>query len=417
MSRASLPALRRTVGLAALTLLAACGGGSDEPGAGGTSFGINTHTALDQQRPVTASNGSGRSVIVWESFGQDNSHLGVFARRFVDGAPDGPEFQVNTYTDSRQSFPATAMDAQGNFVIAWRSSLQGSPGGTIYAQRFAADGSKLGNEFRVGPDNSTRDSQSEPQVAMSANGSFAIVWSNREVGRLAEELGQNQLEDRWIEARTYNADGSARIAPKRTTTQANDRFPRAPRVAMDEEGGIVVVWATAAAGTVLRAQHYDLDANAVSPAYDVVSASTEIDVDLASVAMTPTGEFAVAWEGFTFGNTPKGIYVRRYSGPQSPMGDAQLVAPASSGLVERNSIDMTASGDLLLAAHAFDRVRFVVQTSSGALIGPYLLSDPSFASLFPSVARSGDGTALIAWQSLDQDGDGRGIRAREISWR
>ncbi len=417
MSRPVFPRTRAyRTGLVLLTLVvAACS--SSEPGAGSRAFAINTFTASDQQRPVVASNGSGRSVIAWESFGQDGNHLGIFARRFVNGAPEGPEFQVNTYTASRQSFPAAAMDAQGNFVIAWRSSLQGSPGGTIFAQRFSADGSRLGNEFRVGPDGSVRDSQSEPQMAMNASGQFAIAWSNREVGALAEELGQNQLEDRWIELRTYNADGSPRIDATRSTTQANDRFPRAPRVAMAENGNFVVVWATADGVTVIRAQHYDLDGAALSPAYDIASASLEVDVDLASVSMTPAGAFAVAWEGFTFGNEPLGISVRRYAGPQDPEGEARTVGSPSSGLIERNAIRLTASGDLLVAAHASDRVQVAVQRANGQVLGPYLVSHPDFASLFPAITSSADGTALVAWQSLGQDGDGRGIRARELSWR
>ncbi|MES0875319.1 hypothetical protein [Sinimarinibacterium thermocellulolyticum] len=412
-----LPTNRLAAALLA-TLLGACGSGSGEPTVGSSdAMLVNLTTVHDQQRPVVASNGNGRGVVVWESFGQDGSHLGIFARRIVDGAAAGPEFQVNTYTASRQSFPAVGMDADGDFVIAWRSSLQGSPGGTIFAQRFAADGTRLGEEFRVGPDDSARDSQSEPQMAMGADGSFVIAWSNREVGALAEALGQNQLEDRWIEARVYNADGSARTAPTRVTAQATDRFPRAPRVAMDAQGNIVLVWATAAAGTVLRAQHFGPDLLPLSEPYDINELSAEVDADLASVAMAPSGAFAIAWEAFTFGNRPLGIFVRRYDGPQRPVGPAQVIAPPSSGLVERNAIDLAPSGDLLLVAQSDDRVRFAVQRADGSVFGPLLVSDAAFPSLFGSVARSGDGRALIAWQSFGADGDGRGVHARELSWR
>ncbi len=34
------------------------------------------------------------------------------------------EFQINTYTDSEQTTPAIAGDAQGNFVIVWASKYQ-----------------------------------------------------------------------------------------------------------------------------------------------------------------------------------------------------------------------------------------------------------------------------------------------------
>lgn len=420
------PRLRTLAALAAAALLSvACGGSGDTAGgigggggngSGGQDLGaVNVYKLNDQQRPVVASNRDGKAVIVWESMGQDGNHLGIFARRVENGALVGDEFQVNTYTDSRQSFPTAAMDAAGNFVIAWRSSLQGSPGGTIYAQRFAADGSRIGSEFLVGPDNSNRDSQSEPQMAMDASGRFMIAWSNRELGVLAEQLGQNQLEERWLEIRSFNADGSPRIGPTRTTNNTDDQFPRAPRIGMDANSNVVLVWASAGAGTNMRAQHFDLDGNALSPAYTVNAVSAAVGVDLATVAVAPDGSFAVAWEGYTFGYVPVGVIVRRYSGPQAPLGDEHTVSAPTRGLVERNSIALDANGDLVVAAHANDRVYLAVERADGSVSGTVDVSGSAFPALFPNVAISKPGQLLVAWQNLGQDGDGRGIRARVMS--
>jgi hypothetical protein len=417
------PRLRALATLTAAALLSvACGssnsldGGSGGGGGGGQDVGaVNVYSTDDQQRPTVASNRAGKAVIVWESMGQDGNHLGLFARRFESGVPVGDEFQVNTYTDSRQSFPTAAMDAAGNFVVAWRSSRQGSPGGTIYAQRFAADGTRIGSEFLVGPDDSDRDSQSEPQMAMDADGRFMIAWSNRELGVLAEQLGQNQLEERWLEIRSYNVDGTPRIAPTRTTNNTDDQFPRAPRIGMDANSNIVLVWASAGAGTNMRAQHFDLDGNALSPAYTVNTVSAAVGVDLATVAVAPDGSFAVAWEGYTFGYTPVGIIVRRYAGPQAPLGDEHIVSSPANGLVERNSIALNANGDLVVAAHANDRVYLAVERADGSVSASVNVSGGPFSALFPSVAISGEDQVLVAWQNLGQDGDGRGIRARTLA--
>ncbi len=412
------PRLRSLAALAAAALLSVACGSSDSigDGSGGSqdTGAVNIYSKGDQQRPTVASNRAGKAVIVWESMGQDGNHLGLFARRVENGVPVGDEFQVNTYTDSRQSFPTAAMDAAGNFVVAWRSSLQGSPGGTIYAQRFAANGSRIGSEFLVGPNNSNRDSQSEPQMAMDASGRFMIAWSNRELGVLAEQLGQNQLEERWLEIRSYNADGTPRIAPTRTTVKADDQFPRAPRIGMDANSNVVLVWASAGAGTNMRAQHFDLDGNALSPAYTVNAVSAAVGVDLATVAVAPNGSFAVAWEGYTFGYTPVGIIVRRYSGPQAPLGDEHVVSSPAKGLVERNSIALSANGDLVVTAHANDRVYLAVERADGSVSGTVNVSGGPFPAMFPSVAIADDDQVLVAWQNLGQDGDGRGIRARTM---
>jgi hypothetical protein len=55
--------------------------------------------------------------------------------------PDGPQFQVNTYTPNRQDFPKLAMSPGGEFVVTWRS--EGSPGpdqsgDSVQAARFQA---------------------------------------------------------------------------------------------------------------------------------------------------------------------------------------------------------------------------------------------------------------------------------------
>ena len=53
--------------------------------------------------------------------------------------PQGGEFQVNTFTPSGQSFPAVAMDADGDFVVAWNSTARTATFG-IFARRFNAAG-------------------------------------------------------------------------------------------------------------------------------------------------------------------------------------------------------------------------------------------------------------------------------------
>ena len=42
-------------------------------------------------------------------------------RTGADVAPDGPEFQVNTYTTGDQTEPKVAADGSGRFVVVWQS--------------------------------------------------------------------------------------------------------------------------------------------------------------------------------------------------------------------------------------------------------------------------------------------------------
>ena len=60
------------------------------------------------------------------------------------------DFQVNENAGpngARQFSPAVAVNSSGNFVVAWADWRNGD--GDIYAQRYAADGSPLGADFRA----------------------------------------------------------------------------------------------------------------------------------------------------------------------------------------------------------------------------------------------------------------------------
>src|SRR5947199_350489 len=88
----------------------------------GSEFRVNTYTTSYQGRPRVAADGAGNFVVVWGSVVQDGSGTGVFGQRYSSsGAPQGPEFRVNTYTTGDQRSPSVAADAAGNFVVVWQS--------------------------------------------------------------------------------------------------------------------------------------------------------------------------------------------------------------------------------------------------------------------------------------------------------
>src|SRR5436853_300476 len=89
-------------------------------------------------------------------------------------APAGPEFPVNTFTTGQQVGPAVAMDANGDYVVAWTSIAQDGDGNGVYAQRYDVTGKTQGAEFRV--NTYTTSNQGVPAAAMDASGNFIITW-------------------------------------------------------------------------------------------------------------------------------------------------------------------------------------------------------------------------------------------------
>ncbi len=111
------------------------------------------------------------------------------------------DFKVNTFTANDQQHSQVAMDAAGDFAIAWESFQDRPSVGSglpdvpnsygIYAQRYArasqigvspflGPNGEVGTEFRL---NSTTDGdQRYPSVAMDATGDMIVVWSGNGVG-------------------------------------------------------------------------------------------------------------------------------------------------------------------------------------------------------------------------------------------
>jgi hypothetical protein len=145
----------------------------------GPEFRVNTYTTSYQFGRSVAVSSLGDFVVVWNSYTQDGSSWGVFGQRYAtSGKPLGPEFRVNAYTTGTQHFPAVALDSAGNFVVVWHGYAQDGSARGIFGQRYAAAGSPLGPEFRV--NTFTTSEQSFPRVAMDGAGDFVVVWGSDE---------------------------------------------------------------------------------------------------------------------------------------------------------------------------------------------------------------------------------------------
>lgn len=401
-------------------LLAACGGGGGEltsingPRADlGSAQRANQFTANDQQRPAVALNDQGDGVVVWESFGEDGSHFSIYARRYRNGQAVGDAFRVNTFTTGRQNAPDVAIDAAGNFVVVWRSSLQDGPGGTIYGQRFAADGRPEGGEFQIGPGDSRFDSQGEPRVAMNADGAFVVTWSVREISRLAITLGRNDIEEAGIQARAYTADGRARGTLINVFGPQTMAAVRRPDVGIAEDGRFAVSWISNSDPLGIRVRTYSALGLPTSPATTVESPSDAVAIDLPVLAMLPDGRFVIGWEAYTFGYRPLGLFVRPYAAADVPLGPVQRVAdPGAARLHERLDLDTYADGTVAVVGQGLDEVVLGGLDRGGSPLPTVVLGGAP--SSFPALAVGGDGDLLAAWTAFGEDGSGRSVLVRFI---
>lgn len=143
----------------------------------GAEFIVNTVLSGMQNSAAVAMDAAGNFVVTWNSAGQDGSGLGVYGQRYdFLGRPQGTEFRVNVVTVNDQSNSSVEMDLGGNFVVAWQDNAQDGSSAGVYARRFNAAGIALSGEFRV--NTQTTGSQSAASVAIDADGDFVIAWTS-----------------------------------------------------------------------------------------------------------------------------------------------------------------------------------------------------------------------------------------------
>jgi hypothetical protein len=180
----------------------------------GGEFQVANRTLDAQLDSSVAAIGSGGFVVVWESLG-DEGDEGIFGRRFSSsGTPQGPQFQVNSYTIGEQRVPAVARLGQG-FVVVWHSQYQDGDSDGIFGQRYDSSGNELGGEFLV--NNITAELQTEPAVVSSDSG-FVVTWTGDDgsgsgvFGRRFDQAGVAQASEFRINTEIANSQADAELA-------------------------------------------------------------------------------------------------------------------------------------------------------------------------------------------------------------
>ena len=300
--------------------------------ADGTALGsetlVNTTTANWQQNPAIAMDSSGNFVVVWDSYpGQDGAWYGVYGQRFnASGTKVGGEFLVNTTTGSDQRAPDVAMDAGGGFVVVWEGNGTGDTYG-VFVQRFDAAGVKQGSETLI--NTSTTGQQKQASIAIDGSGKFVVAWYN--------------ANDQQVYARRYDAAGTP-LSSEFVVNTTSAGIQWHPSVGMNATGQFVIAWRDEV-GKNIFAQRYDAAGSAQGGEFQV-----NIDVDNESdpqVAVYSDGGFAISFTR-TVG-TNSDVYVRRYDSNGNTVGAEVRVNATTASNQMNDSIAMLPSGDFLVA--------------------------------------------------------------------
>jgi hypothetical protein len=208
--------------------------------ADGGEFQVNSYTTGVQGVPAIAADASGSFVVVWYSEGSagtDTSYNSIQGQRYdAAGAPDGGEFQVNSYTTGYQLTPDVAATGSGTFVVVWHSDEADGDASaySVHGQRYDAMGAPDGGEFQL--NTYVTGNQAEPVVAAHAAGGFVVVWQSQ--GSSGPDVGSTS-----IQGRRYDAAGTP-LGPEFQVNSYSSGTQAVPAVATDGAGGFVAAWAS-----------------------------------------------------------------------------------------------------------------------------------------------------------------------------
>jgi hypothetical protein len=139
----------------------------------GGEFEIDSSTGFPFHHATVASDGAGNFMVVWDRLGD------VFGRRYdALGVSQGPEFRVNTFTTGTQTDAFVASDPGGNFVVVWAAQLPPAflPIYQVAGQRYDPSGAPQGPEFQVNTVTMGYQNSPFPSVSSGHDGRFTVVW-------------------------------------------------------------------------------------------------------------------------------------------------------------------------------------------------------------------------------------------------
>ncbi len=295
--------------------------------------------------PKVAMDSAGDFVVAWGSY-SDGSGDGNFGQRFdAAGATQGSQFQVNSYTTGNQVDPAIAMDATGDFVVAWDNDTTLGVSLTRRGPALQCCGRAPGSQFSVST--TSTGIQSQPAVAMDSAGDFVLAWDYND-----------QKGDLGVGAERYNSAGMAQGSQFIVTSPSAAPLNN-PAVAMDSAGDFVITTSGYDGSDYgIYADRYNSSGAAQGSTF-LVNTYTTGDQGTptvgSSVAMDSAGDFVVTWESEGQDGSSYGIYAQAYNSSGAAFGSEYRVNTFTTGPQIAPIVAMDSAGDFVVAWNSLDQ--------------------------------------------------------------
>jgi hypothetical protein len=193
-----------------------------------------------------------------------------------------------------------------------------------------------------------------------------------------------------------------------------------PSVAMAADGQFMVVWHSrgqdAAGGYGVFGQRFDAAGSPAGAEFQVNAYTTSNQLNPV-VAAAGAGRFIVVWESNLQDGSGKGVFGQRYDATGAPLGATFRANSFTTGAQEQPAVAADSDGNFLVvwvspgqdgSAHGI--FGQIYDTAGNRFGAEFQVNTYTTGGQFgPAVATTGTHEFVVVWQSVDQDGDDRGV--------
>jgi hypothetical protein len=286
------------------------------------------------ENPKIAGNDSGRFVVVWYGQMKWDDDWNVYIQLYdAAGNRVGSYKKVNvSLTNSQTIYPNivdAVMDPVGRFVLVWQLYRNGPT--DIYARRFDRDGTPIGGDFKVNPDDG-RPYHGLESILMDGEGNVSIVWS---------VLQQDGTYRRYVNR--FTGEGWTQSETTILIEGLNTAAVLYPDATMDTDGSAVLACRM---NEEMVAQAYGRDWTKVGQPFRLIESGGSLDIKLKNglvyttwVDARPAGRGLNIWASVTSlssvlqsqNDPPKGFSLsQNYPNPFNGNTEIRFTVPSSS---------------------------------------------------------------------------------------
>ncbi|TQV80813.1 Ig-like domain-containing protein [Denitrobaculum tricleocarpae] len=250
------------------------------------------------------------------------------------------------FTTGDQTGIDVAALPDGGYVAVWTTDKGTGTGFDVYAQRYDAQGAKVGGEFRI--NSHTANTQFAPRVAAFQDGGFVVSYAS------FAQVGTHYT----VHARRFTPDASDPTTligqPEQLVSDVGNNHRRYSHIDTTDDGGFVVSWTHEGEGEKnlheVFKKVFDANGDEVQGSFSRVNGPNSNQQAVEGVAVLENGDSIITYRSNNSGH--RGLFYTRFDSDGAPVvgaNDQTIEAGTASRTYSHGSVAALKDGGFVVA--------------------------------------------------------------------